>query len=113
MASVVKHGPLVAAAQTLRIQGLRHIDAALTDPETVELAIFVDALGATLLLDVTAAKIARRADVATATITRWGQGFHSPHHLMLPSIVKAMREVIAEEIDIASAYLQARSLKAA
>ena len=113
MPSVVKHGTLVNAAQTLRIQGLRRIDAALADVATVDLTVFVDALGAMLVLDVTAAKVAKRADVATATITRWAQGFHSPHHLMLPSIVKAMREVISDEIAIASAHLRGRSLKAA
>jgi len=113
MPSGLKTGPLVVAAQRLRIEGLRRIDAALGKREPCDLRGFVDALGALLVLDVNAASIARRAGIATATVTRWSQGFHAPHHLVIPTVVEAMRGVIADEIVMARAYVPTSSLAAA
>lgn len=113
MPSGLKQGPLVAAAQTLRIQGLRRIDAALSNHDPKDRPSFVDALGALLVLDVDAASIARKTGIATATVTRWSQGFHSPHHLVLPAVVLAMRSVIADEIAAAGNFVSKSALKAA
>ena len=113
MPSGLKTGPLVAAAQELRIEGLRRIDAALAAREPEDVRTFVDALSAMLVLDVDAIVIARRAGILTSTVTRWTQRFHEPSVEMAAECTKAVRHVAAQEMEKARTFVPDAALRAA
>jgi hypothetical protein len=113
MPSGLKTGPLVIAAQRLRIEGLRRIDAALAAREHGDVRTFVDALSAMLVLDVDAIVIARQAGILTSTVTRWTQRFHEPSVDMAADCARAVRQVAAQEIAKAEAFVPDAALKAA